>query len=79
FRKKLQVWIKKTNEGGDQDCFPQLYKYAGSNKLVVSQDLMALFTEHLWKLTEWFTKFCRNDDVKKFAWIQDPFHTQTPP
>lgn len=79
FRKKLQLWIKKMNEGGGQDCFPQLYKYAASNELVVSQDLMALFTEHLSKLTEWFSKYFAYDDVEKFAWIQDPFHAQAPP
>lgn len=67
------------NEGGGQDCFPQLYKYAASNELVVSQDLMALFTEHLSKLTEWFSKYFAYDDVEKFAWIQDPFHAQAPP
>nr|XP_023021166.1 zinc finger MYM-type protein 6-like [Leptinotarsa decemlineata] len=78
FRKKLQLWIKKLNEGGSQDYFPQLYKYAASNELVVSQDLIALFTEHLAKLTEWFPKYFADDDVEKFAWIQDPFHAQSP-
>lgn len=33
FRKKL--WIKKLNDGGGEYCFPQLYKYAASNELVV--------------------------------------------
>ncbi|XP_074036235.1 protein FAM200B-like [Leptinotarsa decemlineata] len=78
FRKKLQLWIKKLNEGGSQDYFLQLYKYAASNELVVSQDLIALFTEHLAKLTEWFSKYFADDDVEKFAWIQDPFHAQSP-
>lgn len=52
FRNKLQLWITKMNEGGGQDCFPQLYKYAASTELVVSQDLMALFTEHLSPLVD---------------------------
>ncbi|VEN39588.1 unnamed protein product, partial [Callosobruchus maculatus] len=25
---------------------------------------------------EWFSKYFADDDVGKFAWIQDPFHTQ---
>ncbi|XP_045483145.1 zinc finger BED domain-containing protein 5-like [Harmonia axyridis] len=79
FRKKLQLWIKKMNEGSGQDCFPQLYKYAASNELVVSQDLMVLFAGHLSKLTEWFSKYFGHDDVEKFAWIRDPFHAQAPP
>mgnify|MGYP002775206681 CR=1 FL=1 len=78
FRKKLQLWITKLKEGGGQDCFPQLYNYAASNELVVSQDLIALFTEHLAKLTEYFSKYFAEDDVEKFAWIQDPFHAQSP-
>ena len=77
--KKLQLWIKKINEGSGQDCFPQLYKYAASNELVVSQDLKALFTEHLSKLTEWFSKYFADDEVEKFAWIQDPFNAETSP
>ncbi|KAL4703057.1 hypothetical protein ACJJTC_009739 [Scirpophaga incertulas] len=78
FRKKLQLWITKLKEGGGQDCFPQLYNYAASNELVVSQDLITLFTEHLAKLTEYFSKYFADDDVEKFAWIQDPFHAQSP-
>ena len=66
------------NDGGGQDCFPQLYKYATSNEVVVSQDLMALFTQHLSNLTEWFSKYFVDDDLEKFSWIQDPFHSQTP-
>lgn len=79
FRKKLQLWIKKINEDGGQDCFPQLHKYAASNELVVSQNLMSLITEHLSKLTEWFSKYFAEDNVEKFAWIQNPFHAQAPP
>ncbi|KAF2882920.1 hypothetical protein ILUMI_23255 [Ignelater luminosus] len=67
------------NEGGAQDCFSQLYKYAASNELVVSQHLLALFAEHLSKLIEWFLKYFADDDVEKFTWIQDPFHAQAPP
>ncbi|GBP96301.1 hypothetical protein EVAR_7584_1 [Eumeta japonica] len=52
------------DEGAGQECFPQLYKYATSNELVVSQDLMALFTEHLTKLIEWFSKCFSDDDVE---------------
>lgn len=70
---------KKINEGGGQDYFQQLYIYATSKELIVSQELVAIFTEHLSKLIEWFSKYFANDDVEKFAWIQDPFHTQGPP
>jgi hypothetical protein len=50
-----------------------------SNELVVSQDLLSLFTEHLSKLTEWFAKYFAEGNVEKFPWIQDPFHSQIPP
>lgn len=74
--KKLHLWIRKINEDGGLDCFPKLHKYAASNELVVSQNLLSLFTEHLSKLSEWFAKYFAEENVQKFAWIQDPFHTQ---
>jgi hypothetical protein len=79
FRRKLQLWIRKINEDGGQDCFPELHKYAASNKLVVSQDLLSLSTEHLSKLIAWFAKYFAEENVEKFAWIQNPFHAQAPP
>lgn len=79
FRKKLQLWTRKINEDGGQDCFPQLHKFSASNDLVISQDLLSLFTEHLSKLTEWFAKYFTEENVEKFAWIQDPFHAPCPP
>lgn len=79
FRKKLQLWIRKINEDGGQDCFPELHKFSASNELVISQDLLSLFTEHLSKLSEWFAKYFTEENVEQFAWIQDPFHAQSLP
>ncbi|XP_067120756.1 zinc finger BED domain-containing protein 5-like [Centruroides vittatus] len=79
FRKKLQLWIRKINEDGGQHCFLELHKCVVCNKVVVSQDLLSLFKEHLSKLSDWFAKYFEEDNVKKFAWIQDPFHAQAPP
>jgi hypothetical protein len=60
--------------------FPEIASMRGlSNELVVSQDLLSLFTEHLSKLTEWFAKYFADGNVEKFPWIQDPFHSQAPP
>jgi hypothetical protein len=60
--------------------FPEIASIRGlSNELVVSQDLLSLFTEHLSKLTEWFPKYFAEGNVEKFPWIQDPFHSQTSP
>ncbi|KAK9887041.1 hypothetical protein WA026_019966 [Henosepilachna vigintioctopunctata] len=56
-----------------QDCFSQLYKYPVSNEMVVSEYLMALFTEQLSKLNECFSKCFEDGNVKKYVWIQDPF------
>jgi hypothetical protein len=30
FRRKLQLWTRKINEDGGQDCFPKLHQYAAS-------------------------------------------------
>lgn len=79
FRKKLQLWTRKINDDGDQDCFPQLHTFSASNDFVIFQDLLSLFTEHLSKLTEWFAKYFTEENVEKFAWIQDSFHAQCPP
>lgn len=62
------------NEGDGQDCFQQLYKYESSNKPVIAQDMMALFTVYLLKLIKCFPKYFANDDIEKFMRIQDPFH-----
>jgi hypothetical protein len=70
FRKKLQLWVREINEDGGKDCFPKLHKYALSNELVVSQNLLSLFTEHLSKLTEWFAKYFAEHNVERFSWIQ---------
>lgn len=69
---------RKINEDGGQDCFPQLHKFSASNDLVISQDLLSLFAEHLSILTEWFAKYFTEENVEKFAWIQDPFLAQCP-
>lgn len=50
-------------EDGGQDCFPQLYKYVNSNKLIASHTLMSHFTDDLEKLIERFYE----DDVEKCA------------
>jgi hypothetical protein len=78
FRRKLQLWIRKINEDGGQDCFQKLHQCL-SNELVVSQDLLSLFTEHLSKLTELFAKYFAEGNAEIFPWIQDPFHSQAPP
>lgn len=44
-----------------------------------SQYSMILFTKHLSKLIESFSKYDTEDSVKNFAWIQDFFHAQTTP
>jgi hypothetical protein len=60
--------------------FPEIASIRGlSNELVVSQDLLSLFTEHLSKLTEWFANYFAEGNVEKFPWTQDPFHSQAPP
>jgi hypothetical protein len=41
-------------------------------------DIKSVFEEHLSQLINWFEKYFQEDNIDKFAWIQDPFRAKAP-
>ncbi|XP_075455233.1 protein FAM200A-like [Ascaphus truei] len=77
FRKKLLMWRRNMNEDGGKDCFPFLQQFVIANEVDFSK---SVFEDHLSQVIKWFEKyFQEEDDIDKFAWIQDPFKAQPPP
>jgi hypothetical protein len=55
-----------------------LQQFVISNGADFSQGMKSIFEEHLAQLITWFEKYFQNDNIDKFAWIQDPFNATAP-
>ncbi|XP_060846219.1 zinc finger BED domain-containing protein 5-like [Rhopalosiphum padi] len=78
FIKKLKLWRRQMNEGTSKDSFSILQQFLTSNTVEISQDMKSIFEDHLSQLVVWFEKYFKNEDIDKFAWIQDPFNSIVP-
>jgi len=78
FIKKLKLWRRKVNEGKIKDSFPILQQFLTSNGSEISQDMKSIFVYHLSQLVIWFEKYFENENIGKFAWIQDPLNSIAP-
>lgn len=66
------------NEDGGKDCFPLLQQFVISNEVDFSRNIKSVFEEHLSQLINWFEKYFQEDNIDRFAWIQDPFRAKAP-
>lgn len=78
FIKKLKLWKRKINEDGGKECFHLLQQFLTSNGVDLSRNMKSNFEEHLAQLILCFEKYFQNDNINKFAWIQDPFNATAP-
>ena len=60
------------------ECFSLLQQFLTSNGVDFSRGMKSIFEEHLSQLITWFEKYFQNDNIDKFAWIQDPFNASAP-
>ena len=67
------------NEDGGKDCFLLLQQFVISNEVDFSHNIRSVFEEHLSQLSKWFEKYFQEDNIDKFAWIQNPFKAKAPP
>ncbi|XP_067136877.1 uncharacterized protein [Centruroides vittatus] len=73
-KKILKLWKRmegNINEDGGKECFPLLQQFLTSNGVDFSRIMKSIFEEYLSQLITWFEKYFQNDNIDKFAWIQD--------
>ncbi|CAH2293732.1 Hypothetical predicted protein, partial [Pelobates cultripes] len=66
------------NEDGGKDRFPLLQHFMVSKEVDFSHNLKSGFEDHLSQIIQWFEEYFQEDDINKFAWIQDPFRVKAP-
>ena len=55
-----------------------MQQFLTSNGVDFSRGMKSIFEEHLSQLITWFEKYFQNDNIDKFALIQDPFNANAP-
>jgi hypothetical protein len=77
FKKKVLLWKRKINGGGEMNYFPHLQLFITENEIEFTANIVSVFERHLHDLSIHFEKYFP-ENCDRFQCVKNPFSSDAP-